>query len=141
MIRQATPTDFPELADIYHDASLIAHPFIDPAFVAKDKQRVQDEHLPLNESFVYEQHGEILGFISLSQDHINGLFVQVGHQHQGIGRALINHAKDRHNRLELCCFVDNYPAQRFYHAQGFDITDEKNNDRLPFDEYVMTWPG
>jgi len=58
-----------------------------------------------------------LGFISLSQDHINGLFVQVGHQHQGIGRALINQ------------------------AQGFDITDEKNNDRLPFDEYVMTWPS
>jgi len=52
MIRQATPTDFPEFADIYHDASLIAHPFIDPAFVAKDKQGVRGECLPLDALFV-----------------------------------------------------------------------------------------
>ena len=66
MIRQVTRTDFLELADIYYGASLIAHPFIHPAFVGKNKQRVRDEHLPLNESFVYEQHGGILGFIFLS---------------------------------------------------------------------------
>ncbi len=139
MIRQATNTDFPELADIYHDASLIAHPFIDPEFVARDRHRVRDEYLPLNQSFVYEDNGDILGFISLSQDHINGLFVLVDRQRQGIGRNLINHAKDRHTRLEVCCFVDNYHAQRFYHSQDFEIVEERQHSELPFEEYLMEW--
>lgn len=139
MIRQATNTDFAELADIYHDASLIAHPFIDPEFVAKDKHRVRDELLPLNESFVFERGGEILGFISMSQHHINGLFVKADQQRKGIGRALLDHVKDRHQALELCCFVDNYEAQRFYHAQDFEIVQERENDELPHDEYVMRW--
>jgi len=141
MIRQATNTDFPELADIYHDASLIAHPFIDPEFVAKDKHRVRDEYLPLNESFVFEKNGEIHGFISLTKDHINGLFIKVEHQREGIGGGLISHAKERHAKLELCCFIDNYQAQRFYHAQDFEIVQEQQNTELPFEEYVMRWVG
>ncbi|MDX1343363.1 MAG: GNAT family N-acetyltransferase [Reinekea sp.] len=139
MIRQATNTDFPELADIYHDASLIAHPFIDPEFIAGDRLRVRDEYLPLNESFVYEVQGEILGFVSLTDDHINGLFVKADHQREGIGSDLLNHVKERHPRLELCCFVDNYQAQRFYHAQDFEIVEERGNSELPFDEYRMLW--
>lgn len=139
MIRQATTTDFPELADLYHDASLLAHPFIDPEFIAKDKHRVRDEYLPLNESYVYEENGEILGFVSLTQSHINGLFVRVEHQRTGIGRALIDHAKERHSELELCCFTDNYQAQRFYHALGFEVVQEKTHEELPFEEYVMRW--
>jgi putative acetyltransferase len=139
MIRQATNTDFPELADIYHDASLIAHPFIDPEFVVKDARRVRDEHLPLSESFVFEVHGEIQGFVSLSKDHINGLFVKSDHQRKGIGRQLLAHIKERHALLELCCFVDNYQAQRFYHAQDFEVVHEQPNGEVPFDEYLMRW--
>lgn len=139
MIRQATTTDFAELSDIYHDASLIAHPFIDPQFIAEDTRRVRDEYLPLNESYVYEVNGEIQGFISLSKGHINGLFLKVEHQRKGIGTALINHAKERHSMLELFCFIDNKQAQQFYKAQGFTITHEKANDQLPFEEYVMKW--
>ena len=55
MIRQATPTDFPELADIFHDASLAAYPFIEPTFIAYDRGRVRDLKLALSESFVFEQ--------------------------------------------------------------------------------------
>lgn len=139
MIRQATNTDFPELADIYHDASLIAHPFIDPAFIARDKKRVRDDLLPLNQSFVFEHNGKIMGFISLTDHHINGLFVKVEHQREGIGTALIEHSKDRHDALELCCFVDNYSAQRFYHAQDFEVVGEQTNAELPYEEYVMRW--
>jgi putative acetyltransferase len=39
----------------------------------------------------------------------------------------------------LCCFVDNYSAQRFYFAQQFEIVTEQKNEELPFEEYVMRW--
>ncbi|TCS43924.1 GNAT family N-acetyltransferase [Reinekea marinisedimentorum] len=139
MIRQATTTDYPELADIYHDASLIAHPFIDPEFIRKDRRRVRDEYLPLNQSYLSERNGEVLGFVSTTNDHINGLFIKVDYQRQGIGSSLIDHLKERHQLLELCCFVDNYQAQRFYHYHGFEIVREQANKELPFDEYVMRW--
>lgn len=139
MIRQATNTDFPELADIYHDASLLAHPFIDPEFIANDKHRVRDEYLPLNQSYVYEINGHILGFISMTQSHINGLFVKVDSQRQGIGSSLINHVKERHKQLELLCFTDNYQAQRFYFSQLFEVAGEQKNEHLPFEEYIMRW--
>lgn len=139
MIRKATNTDFPELADIYHDASLIAHPFMDPEFIARDRRRVRDDLLPLSKSYVFENNGKIMGFISLSDTHINGLFVKVEHQREGIGTALIDYAKERHSTLELCCFVDNYSAQRFYHAQDFEVTDERSHHEVPHEEYVMRW--
>ncbi len=141
MIRQATTTDFPELVEIYHDASLIAHPFIDPEFIVTEKQRMKDEQLPLSEAYVFEKNGEIQGFISMSKQHINGLFVRVDNQRQGIGSQLLDHLKDRHERLELNCFVDNYQAQRFYHSQGFEVTEERRHDELDNDEYVMSWPA
>lgn len=88
---------------------------------------------------MYEKNGEIKGFISLTKNHINGLFVLVDAQRQGIGSALIKHAKERHSSLELVCFVDNYQAQRFYHSLGFEVVLEQNNAELPFDEYLMRW--
>jgi putative acetyltransferase len=139
MIRQATTTDYPELADIYHDASLMAHPFIDPEFIHKGRYRVRDEYLPLNKSYLYEKNGEILGFISTTNDHINGLFVKVDFQRQNIGSTLIHHLKERHKQLELYCFVDNYQAQRFYYYHDFEVIHEQSNKVLPFDEYLMRW--
>lgn len=139
MIRQATETDFHELAEFYHDANLVAHPFIDPEFIVRDQRRFRNEVLPLNEAFLYEEHGQILGFVSLTRDHINGLFVRADYQRQGIGQALLNHVKRRHEKLELCCFIDNYEAQRFYHAQSFEVVQAQPNDRVPHDEYLMRW--
>ncbi len=139
MIRQATTTDFPELADIYHDASLLAHPFIDPQFIAKDRKHFRDERLPLTEAFVYEVNGQILGFISISNGHINGLFVGVDHQRKRVGTYLVDHAKERHPCLELYCFVDNYQAQRFYHSLDFEITGELSHAQLPLEQYIMQW--
>lgn len=140
MIRHATNTDFRELADIYHDASLIAHPFIDPAYIALDKVALREDRLPLQEAFLYEYPGEIAGYISLTGPHINGLFVTVSRQRQGIGRALIEHAKQLHDHLDVRVFQENYSAQRFYYALGFDVLEERSHPQLPHDEYLMHWP-
>lgn len=141
MIRHATNTDFRELADIYHDASLIAHPFIDPAYLARDAVALREDRLPLQEAFLWEYPGEICGFISLTGPLINGLFVTVDRQRQGIGTALVDHAKQLQDHLEVRVFRDNYIAQRFYFAQGFEVTEEGEHPNLPFDEYRMRWPA
>lgn len=141
MIRHATNTDFRELADIYHDASLIAHPFIDPAYIVLDSVALREDRLPLEEAFLWEVRGEIAGYISLTGPHINGLFVKVDRQRRGIGRALVDHAKQLHDHLEVRVFKENYLAQRFYHAMGFEVFDERDHPELTHEEYRMRWPG
>ena len=141
MIRQATTTDFIELAELYHDASLIHHPFIDPDYTAMTRQELKNRELPLAEASVYQRGGEILGFIAMARNHINGLFVSAQHQRIGIGSELVQHVKDRHQTLKLRCFAENYRVQRFYHAQGFEITEERSPPEATREEYIMQWPN
>lgn len=141
MIRHATNTDFRELADLYMDASLLAHPFIDPDYLALDKVALREVRLPLEEAFVYEQPGEILGFIALQGPEIKGLFVKADQQRKGIGRALVDYAKDLHDHLDVRIFQENYTAQRFYYALGFEIAEEGAHNALPHPEYRMRWPA
>ncbi len=141
MIRHATNTDFYELAELYHDASLIAHPFIDPDYIARDMRHLREHRLPLEQAFLWEQQGDIAGYIALEGTRINGLFIKVEHQRKGIGRALVEHVKQLHDELRVKVFQENYQAQRFYFAMGFEIVPgaEAPADG-PHAQYCMRWP-
>ncbi|MEX0624716.1 GNAT family N-acetyltransferase [Saccharospirillum sp.] len=141
MIRHATNTDFYELAELYHDASLIAHPFIDPDYIARDMRHLREHRLPLEQAFLWERHGDIAGYIALEGTRINGLFIKVDHQRQGIGRQLVEHVKQLHDELRVKVFQENYQAQRFYFAMGFEIVPETEAPTDgPNAQYCMRWP-
>jgi GNAT superfamily N-acetyltransferase len=87
---------------------------------------------PLLADFVTDSHGErvmvavfgneIVGFASLSEwDHfLHLLFVKEGWQRYGIGKCLLNWARQVVNEpLELKVVVANLDAQRFYDREGF----------------------
>lgn len=141
MIRHATNTDFYELAELYLDASLIAHPFIDPDYIARDMRHLREHRLPLEQAFLWEQQGDIAGYIALEGTRINGLFIKVEHQRKGIGRALVEHVKQLHDELRVKVFQENYQAQRFYFAMGFEILPEAEAPADgPHAQYCMRWP-
>ena len=53
---------------------------------------------------------------------------------QGLGKALLDHAKSRHPTLELWTFQANEGARRFYAREGFhevELTDGDNEENLP----------
>ena len=50
---------------------------------------------------MYEYDTEIQGFIGLNDEYVEGIFVSGEMQSQGLGKILLNYAKDKRNKLYL----------------------------------------
>ena len=91
---------------------------------------------------VAERTGEVIGFAARDGDALNALYVRQAARGQGIGEALLNHAKKDTPVIELWTFQVNRAAQRFYRRHGFrevGCTDGNRNDEgLPDIQYKWT---
>lgn len=86
---------------------------------------------------MYEKCGETAGFIGLSGNYIEGLFVKKEYRSLGIGTALIDFVKHKKKELSLNVYFQNEKAVKFYIKNGFEIKEKL--DLNPADEYVMVW--
>ena len=119
MIRAYTPKDAGAAVEIWAAASALAHPFLSPAFQKKERRLMRDVFLPQSETWVWEAEGTVAGFISLSGNEVGAIFIDPEHQRTGIGRALMDHARDRHGDLEVEVFRRNHGGRAFYEHLGF----------------------
>ena len=87
---------------------------------------------------VYEDNDDIRGFISvINNDFIGALFVKKNHQGQGIGKNLIDYAKNLYDKLSLAVYKENEKALEFYKKMGFKIISENINEDTNCVEYIM----
>ncbi|AHK04466.1 MULTISPECIES: GNAT family N-acetyltransferase [Rhizobium/Agrobacterium group] len=123
------------LSRIWLDASLLAHPFIGTQRLREQQRLIEDTYLPLSETFVAAQAGNPVGFISLLDSFIGGLFVAPAQQGKGIGRRLIAHTLDLKGELSLEVYTANEQAMRFYRSLGFLEVSRRStdDDGLPFE--------
>ena len=119
MIRKHTPKDLNAILDIWYQASTLAHPFLDDTFVEQVKTAMRDMYVPGSETWVYEDNNKIVGFISMMDNEIGGLFVLPNHHSKGIGTQLVNFIKPLHNSLEVEVFDKNTIGRAFYDKYGF----------------------
>lgn len=129
MIRTFSKGDTEELIEMWYRASLIAHPFLDEAFLAAERREITDYWLPMAETTVYEIDGRVVGFLSLIDNEVGGIFVDPDHQRRGIGRALMDHARESRPFLELDVFEANTVARRFYDNYGFRQVDRHIHEK------------
>ena len=106
MIREFQRDDINKVADIWLDTNIKAHNFI-PAEYWKSNFKSVKEALLLAEVYVYEYDTEIQGFIGLNDEYVEGIFVSGEMQSQGIGKILLNYAKDKRNKLHLNVYQKN----------------------------------
>lgn len=120
-IRAHDPASDPTcLSALWYAASLRAHAFLGQEKLLEHKTLIETRYLPMAETWVAEApDGTPLGFISLLEGYIGGLFVAPGAQGRGIGRALLDLARRRRSALELEVYVENEHALRVYLAYGF----------------------
>ena len=134
MIRKYDMADLSELLDVWHDAAQVAHPFWTHDFLEQERSEISRKFLPIAETWVFEREGRVVGFIALLDNEVGGLFVAPAHQRQGIGRALMDHAGESRDHLELEVFEDNKTGRGFYNAYGFTTVggrlDEETGLRL-----------
>ena len=89
----------------------------------------------LDNTYVYDD-GVIKGFIKISGNEIEKLFVEPVLQGQGIGRKLLDYAVYSCNVDHLWALEKNERAIKFYKRNGFAVTDEKKPEE-DTDEYLV----
>ena len=144
MIRKLQKADLNDVANLWLDTNLKAHNFISAEYWNTNFEFVK-EMLPQAEVYVYENDKKICrylddaGFIGLNGEYIEGIFVAAEMQSRGIGKLLLDYAKDRKSKLLLKVYQKNTRAVRFYQREGFEIQSEGVDDDTGEKDYAMIW--
>ena len=138
MIRKLQKADINRVADIWLKTNLKAHFFIPEQYWISNYEFVK-EMLPQAEVYVYEDDKMIQGFIGVSDEYIEGIFVSDEMQSHGIGKILLDYMKDKKVRLQLNVYQKNVRAMSFYQREGFTIQSEEMDEFTREKEYVMNW--
>ena len=138
MIRKLQKVDINRVADIWLKTNLKAHFFIPEQYWISNYEFVK-EMLPQAEVYVYEDDKMIQGFIGVSDEYIEGIFVSDEMQSRGIGKILLDYIKDKKDKLQLKVYQKNVRAMSFYQREGFTIQSEEMDEFTREKEYVMNW--
>ena len=138
MLEKFQRDDINKVADIWLNTNIKAHNFI-PVEYWKSNFKSVKEALSLAEVYVYEYDTEIQGFIGLNDEYVEGIFVSDEMKSHGIGKILLNYAKDKRNKLLLNVYQKNERAISFYKREEFEIQHSGLDEATGEKEYVMTW--
>jgi len=145
-LRPATPSDLPQIADLYLAAREAAVPMMPAGIHPPDDVRrwVASWDLVRREVWLAETDGTLLGFADVQHEWLESLYVEPSHTGHGIGASLLDLVKTlRPNGFCLWVFQSNTGARRFYRDHGLvelEHTDgSANEERSP--DLRMAWPG
>lgn len=138
MIRVLEEKDVDIVAKIWLETNIKTHDFIASNYWKEHYEIIKDMFLQA-EIYVYEIEKEIMGFIGLDKEYIEGIFVLDQYQKRGIGKALLNHVKAKKEHLSLNVYQKNLNAILFYQREDFCIQYEDVDKNTGEKEYRMVW--
>ena len=138
MIRELRKENINKVAEIWLDTNIKTHYFISAQYWKSNFELVKELLLQAT-VYVYEDKQEIQGFIGLSNEYIEGIFVSAEMQSQGIGKILLNYVKGKRNKLILNVYQKNTRAISFYQREGFEIQYSGLDEATGEKDYVMAW--
>ncbi|WP_225181684.1 N-acetyltransferase [Pectobacterium aroidearum] len=140
MIRPYCDSDLEPLMQLWLKSTILAHPFIREDYWRESASAVRDVYIPQSQTWVYEEQGSLIGFISvLEARFIGALFVEEAYYGKQIGTLLIQHVQAQFPLLSLEVYQQNTRACRFYHKQGFVIVEENVNQDTQATALIMQW--
>lgn len=138
MIRKFQINELDTIMEIWLNTNIKAHDFINTSYWQRNYDLVK-EMLPNASIFVYEDNNQIQGFIGLMDNYIAGMFINSSSQSKGIGKDLLNYAKDINSELLLKVYKKNVRAIKFYKKENFKVLTEQIDDNTDEVELVMNW--
>lgn len=124
-VRRFDQQDTDICVEIWYEASIIAHDFIPKEVWESHKDDLRNNYLQISETWVAEEEGQVIGFISLMDHYIGGLFVAPAKQGIGVGTHLIQRAQKEKGNLTVGVYRKNAPGISFYRKNGFIEIDEE----------------
>lgn len=139
-IRKAEVCEYPALAALWRRSVQATHDFLDPADLEQIYRQMTGVYLPgVREVWLIETDSDAGrrtgGFMGCNGAQIEMLFVEPELFGQGLGSALLRHARARCGTVTLDVNEQNSRALAFYQRQGFVITG-----RSPLDTGGRPYP-
>lgn len=122
-IRARAVEDNAQLVEIWQRSVRATHHFLTEENIAQLYPLVLNDYLPKVSVWVAEDHpGHPCGFIGLSGNKVEMLFIDAEQRGKGVGKALLAHAESLYDELQLDVNEQNPQASDFYRHYGFEIT-------------------
>jgi len=137
VIRRYENRDLDDLLTAWASASAVAHPFLTAEFLEEERRNIPNLYLPNAETWVFEDGGRVVGFIALLGNQVGAIFVHQEHQRRGIGRQLMDKAKELRGELVVEVFKANSIGRGFYAQHGFEESAERVHEQTGFDLLEM----
>ena len=126
--------------ELWKDSTIEAQNFIPDSYWLENYDNVKNNYLPNSDTYVYEEDGEIKGFVSLIENiFIGGLFIRVDSQRKKIGSVILDFLKERNDKLQLTVYDKNERAMKFYLKSGFKILNTEIDKKTREKEHLMEW--
>jgi putative acetyltransferase len=130
-VRRAELGDRPRMVDLWERAVRATHSFLDEAAIAGLRPAVAEVVAADTIQWWVADAGHVVaGFLGFSNGSVEALFVDPACHRQGLGRALIAHARHLNHGAALSVDVNeaNLGAVAFYRRLGFDVVGRSPTD-------------
>lgn len=142
MIYTTTPADFPEITEVWEASVRATHHFLTEENIQYFKPLILREYLYHVRLYcTRDEEQRITGFLGLSDDKVEMLFLHPDVRGKGLGKKLVNFAIHEHNIHKVDVNEHNEEAVKFYQHMGFEVVDRSPVDGLgkPFPILFMHW--
>jgi GNAT superfamily N-acetyltransferase len=136
LIRRAGPNDAEPVVRIFRESRAEAMPWLPVLHTFEEDVGHFSRQLELDEAYVFEASGRVVGFAVVKADELDALYVDPESQRQGVGSALFARTiQTRPEGFRFWVFRNNTRARRFYEARGCRLILETdgadNEEKMP----------
>lgn len=119
--------DYRTLAAIWERSVMASHDFLKEEYFNEIKAALIPDYFPNVDLYAIADNDEYAGFLGLSPDSIEMLFIDSDRRSMGYGSALIEFAK-RQGATKVDVNEQNPTALNFYKAKGFHVISRDETD-------------
>lgn len=130
--------DYEQIIDIWLEVNIEAHSFIDEKYWLNNLDYVKNS-IEKSKVFAYKTDNQIQGFIGVTGNYIEGLFIKKKYRRHGYGKRLLEYLKKSHESLSLSVYKKNEKAVTFYLSNGFLFSSETIEQETGEANISMIW--
>lgn len=138
MIRKFETKDMERVLQIWLEANIETHDFVPGNYWLSQYPLVREQLLQAD-IYVYEQDGEIQGFVGMMGDYLAGIFVDKKFRSMGIGKGLLECVKKNYPVFSLNVYQKNRRAVDFYLREGLSVASKGIDEGTAEMDYAMAW--
>lgn len=138
-IRKYRENEIEDIVELWYEVSIKAHDFISDDYWEAGKVEMKEKYIPISDTYVIEDDEKIIGFISMVQDYLAAIFINISYQNKGYGKRLLDYIKTQKDYIELRAYKKNNKTVEFYLRNDFHIKEESIDEETGEKEYLMIW--